>query len=691
MVKANIFRHLTKWLFLLIIPLLFTQNSKSQVLSYTTDIVGCSGTNRGKVTVMVTGGSPRYNYFIRSGGILGTPLSSKEFTTDTFAIFQNLNQGTYGIIVYDNDAVAGSPWGTFVGAFEFTIQYLGFDPITVVKGLTCYDGNDANLQANPKGGVPPYSYAWSNGDNTQVATGFGQGIHSVTITDQKSCQVISTILFFKSYYPGFIPDQITVSSTTTGTCQGSSNGTITVTGGGGTGSLHYAIVRVATSDSTYQASNNVFTNLAAGTYRVYVIDDNGCIGRQVPDAVVAEYALPSPTASNNGPVCVGELLTLSSLPNGMSTYSWSGPNSFTSNQQNPTVSSSATPAMAGLYTVTVTDGNGCSNTANTTVVVNPLPTPSASNNGPVCEGQSLQVFALPNGMTSYNWSGPNSYTSGLQNPVVSPSATTAMAGLYTVTVTDGNLCENSASTTVVVISAPTANAGPDTSVCAGSIYTLNGTASNYSSLLWTSSGTGSFNDPNIEDPIYTPSAADITAGSIVLTLTAYGNAPCSDATDNMTLTINLPPSANAGPDASICEGSTHTLNGTASNYSSLLWTSSGTGSFNDPNIEDPIYTPSAADISAGSVVLTLTAYGNAPCGNATDNMTLTIVPAAIADAGPDATICAGSSHTLSATAANYSSLLWTSVVQGHLIIPTSKTPSTHPVLPILLPVLSCLP
>ena len=631
MVKTNTLRHLTKWFFLLLISLLFIQNSKSQVLSYTTDIVGCSGSNRGKVTVMISGGSPRYNYFIRSGGILGTPLTSKEFTPDTFAIFQNLNQGTYGVIVYHNDAAAGSPWGTFVGAFEFTIQYLGFDPITVVQGLTCYDGNDAEFQANPKGGVPPYSYAWSNGDNTQVATGFGQGIHSVTITDQKSCQVVSTILFFKNYYPGYIPDQITVSSVTTGTCQGSSNGTITVTGGGGTGALHYAIVRTATSDSTYQASNNVFTNLAAGTYRVYVIDDNGCIARQVPDAVVAEYTNPiASIIPDPAEGCAGDDIPLDGNPSGGTTpytnHSWTGPDAGSLSSLTTQTTNFNNP-VAGVYSVTytVTDNNGCTGSDNINITVRALPSPtitgnndvclndietytteagmtnyawavsaggaitagggaaddyvtvqwntagaqsvsvnyddangctagiptvlnvnvnnlpvaSASSNSPVCEGDLLNLASMPNGMTSYSWSGPDGFTSNQQNPTVSSSTTLAMAGDYTVTVTDATGCWDFATTTVIVTQAPLVDAGPNDSVCFGDTLFITGaSASNNSSLLWTSSsGHNGFSDNSILNPYYVPGSTDQANGQVTLYLTAFGNGPCGFAIDSMILKL----------------------------------------------------------------------------------------------------------------------------------------------------------
>ena len=87
-------------------------------------------------------------------------------------------------------------------------------------------------------------------------------------------------------------------------------------------------------------------------------------------ASVTVNQLPVATASNNGPVYTGDPVTLTGGPDGMTLYSWTGPDSWTSDQQSPT----RNPAVAGVYSLTVTDGNGCASApATTTVVVNPPP------------------------------------------------------------------------------------------------------------------------------------------------------------------------------------------------------------------------------------------------------------------------------------------------------------------------------
>jgi hypothetical protein len=138
--------------------------------------------------------------------------------------------------------------------------------------------------------------------------------------------------------------------------------------------------------------------------------------------------LPSVIANSNSPFCAGQAINLTAT-DGFSAYAWSGPNSFSNATQNPSISN-AQAINAGTYTVTVTDGNGCQATSST--VVSLTTSPTASSNSPVCVGGALTLST--NSATSYSWSGPNSFTSSVQNPTVSASATTAMAGTYTVSV-----------------------------------------------------------------------------------------------------------------------------------------------------------------------------------------------------------------------------------------------------------------
>jgi len=160
----------------------------------------------------------------------------------------------------------------------------------------------------------------------------------------------------------------------------------------------------------------------------------------------------APVAGSNGPICVGSSLSLTASTISGATYSWTGPNGFTSTSQNPVVSSSATSAMAGTYNVTATIGGCTSSAGSTTVVINPIPSaPVAGNNGPVNVGSTLSLTASAISGATYSWTGPNGFTSTSQNPVVSSSATLAMDGTYHVTVTVNGCTSSAASTTVIVI------------------------------------------------------------------------------------------------------------------------------------------------------------------------------------------------------------------------------------------------
>jgi hypothetical protein len=212
----------------------------------------------------------------------------------------------------------------------------------------------------------------------------------------------------------------------------------------------------------------------------------------------------------------------------------------------------------------------------------------------------------------------------------------------------------------------TASAGSDATICQNAPYTLaTSAATHYQSLLWSTSGTGTFNNAAALHPVYTPGTADIDAGEVMLTLKATSKAPCTVAAiDQMLLTIHKMPQANAGADATICQTSNHPLMGvTANNYASLLWQTSGNGTFNNTQIKNPTYFPGTSDITTGSVILTLKLIGAGACSMiVTDTKTLTIRRTPTVNAGTDKTTCG--SVAMAATASNYVQLQWSTSGNG---------------------------
>ena len=188
---------------------------------------------------------------------------------------------------------------------------------------------------------------------------------------------------------------------------------------------------------------------------------------------------------------------------------------------------------------------------------------------------------------------------------------------------------------LTVVPGPTAGAGLDATVCAGSSYTVTGaTATHYISILWSTPGTGTLTGAGSLTPTYVPASGE---GSVTLTMTVTGFGGVCTATDAMTITYNTGPTANAGTDKTTCEDVAHTVSGaTAPNSTSVLWTTNGTGTLTGSTTLTPTYAPALGEL--GQVTLTLTATGAGECPVATDQMVLTILPKATAGAGPDATV-----------------------------------------------------
>jgi gliding motility-associated-like protein len=199
----------------------------------------------------------------------------------------------------------------------------------------------------------------------------------------------------------------------------------------------------------------VIPNLPAGNYTNVEVVLNNCVSNQVGPFPITDPNPPAaPVAGSNGPVCEGTTLLLSASDAGAgATYAWTGPNGFTASVQNPS-RPGATAGMSGTYTVTATL-NGCTSpAASVNVVINPTPAAAAvASNSPVCAGDQLSLTSNTTfpGPVTYQWSGPNGFTSNLLNPVI-PNATALASGTYTLilTATTGN-CVSQASTINVVV------------------------------------------------------------------------------------------------------------------------------------------------------------------------------------------------------------------------------------------------
>jgi len=154
-------------------------------------------------------------------------------------------------------------------------------------------------------------------------------------------------------------------------------------------------------------------------------------------------------------------------------------------------------------------------------------------------------------------------------------------------------------------------------------------------MIWSTSGTGYFNNPNTLHAIYTPGALDILNGSVNLTLNVTPASSCPVINDMMVLNITHQAIANAGADATINEGANFTISSATAQYSSSVnWTHDGSGTLTGAETLKPTYTPALRE--TGVITLSLNVNSASPCGNMTDKMTITIkhvnhIPVAVKD------------------------------------------------------------
>jgi gliding motility-associated-like protein len=211
-----------------------------------------------------------------------------------------------------------------------------------------------------------------------------------------------------------------------------------------------------------------------GVYNLTVTSQQSCTNTASANTNVVE--LPIPVITPNFPsLCFGSNLTMSG--SGGDSYSWVGPNNFVGNQPTVAINNVSLPA-GGIYTLIVSTGP-CVNSATQSIVIHPLPTPTAGS-ASACQTNSIQLIANGGGGTSFAWSGPLSFTSSAQNPVIY-NLSPANAGFYDLRVTDGNNCEGTTSATLAVLTYPVIQTN-GAKVCFGSQAVL--TASGAATYFW---------------------------------------------------------------------------------------------------------------------------------------------------------------------------------------------------------------
>ncbi|MCB9232265.1 MAG: right-handed parallel beta-helix repeat-containing protein [Bacteroidia bacterium] len=511
--------------------------------------------------------------------------------------------------------------------------------------VTILPGNSTTLTGSATGGSGGYTYNWNPGGSGNQFFTVSPTVtttYVLTVIDASGCIDHDTVIVNVSSNP------IALNATGSATiCSGNST-SISASATGGTGSFTYTWMPGNLTGATQTVSPATTTQ--------YIVTATDNVSFQTAQDTVVITVNPTPTANAGSPQsgCLGNSVTLNGSGTGGTgtlNYLWS-PGGAT------TASITVSPLVTTTYTLTVSDLNGCMDTDQTTVTINAVPTAAAGNDQTICAGTSATLSGSATGGTGgfvYTWNPGNL---GGQSVLVTPGSTTN----YILTVTDGNLCSDTDTMTVNVAAAPVANAGSPASICQGNSTTLNGSGSG---------GTGTLNYSWSPGGATTSSITVSPVSTTIYTLTVTDANTCS-GTDQVTVTVNPTPVANAGAPQSICSGNSATLSGAASGGSGTLTYTWTPGNLNGSSVTvNPTST----------TIYTLTVSDQNNC-TGTNDVTVTVNPAPVVNAGSNQSVCAGTAVNLSGSATGGTGTLTYLWTPGNLngasvsVTPTATTTYT---------------
>jgi hypothetical protein len=534
------------------------------------------GNNSGSINATATGATAPYQYSID-----GTIFQAS-------GVFSGLAAGVYTVTARDANGCKNTTTVTILNSNGPAVSF-------TATNADC-GSNNGTITITATGGTAPYTYS-SNGvtfQNSNFFTGLTGGTYTITVKDANGCTNAVIVTITSSPAP-----QITATPAAA-TC-GSNNGSITAFGSSGTAPLQYSI-----NGNTYQAST-VFTNLTPGTYTVYVKDANNCIATvtvTIPNSPAPTVTAVSTAAScnnTNGIITATGNSGLAPLQYSINGFTFQASNIFTG-------------LAAGVYTVTVKDASGCTNTTTVTVSNANAPAVTAVSTASACNVNNGTITATASGGTpayTYSINGFTFQASNIFN--------TLAPGNYVVYVRDAGGC-----IATYLIAVP-ATAGPQLSAVATP------TACNTNNGTITATATGG-------TPAYTYSIDGVTyqASNIFTGLsTGIYTVYVKDAngcikTFSITITNTSGLSLTGSSIASTCSGTTGTITATATGgvtplqYSINGVTYQAGNTF--PNLAPGIYTVYVRDAancivtkqvtvtaSAGPT-LTLTTLFQATCG-----------------------------------------------------------------------------
>ncbi len=350
--------------------------------------------------------------------------------------------------------------------------------------------------------------------------------------------------------------------------------------------------------------------------QTYIVTGNhggGCL--TTASVTVTVIAAPTVTATPSHTICIGSSTNL--VASGASTYVWSPGTDLSATTGSSVI---ATPTSTITYTVVGTAANGCTNTDDVTVTVNPLPTITVSPSTNICAGASTNLVA--SGGVSYTWS-PAAGLSATTGASV--TATPAITTIYTVTGLDAIGCAGEANVAVTIDPAPNVTVTPSPSICAGGNTTL--VAAGALTYTWSPAAGLSA----------TTGTSVIASPSVTTTYTVSGDDGVSSCLGIATTTVTVfPDVVDVTPSMTICAGEIRTL--TATGATTYTWSpASGLSATTGSSVQANPTTTTTYTVTGN--------YGPGCSGQA--SVTVTVNPSPNVTVAPTAiTLCSGSTVDL---------------------------------------------
>ncbi len=380
-------------------------------------------------------------------------------------------------------------------------------------------------------------------------------------------------------------------------------------------------------------------------------------------------------------VCANDTVKLSGSVENASGSTWSGGSGTfdTPNQINTNYFSSPADTIAGAITLSLTTvASSFCKTISDDITITFAPVPSA-NVGPDITACADTSFIALNGSVNHansglwftNGTGTFSLSNASLNTSYFPSTTdTSAASVKLWMESTGNgVCAATADTLNIIFTPiPTIEAGNDITTCADATsITLNGSLTVASQGIWSTNGTGSFDNVNSNTPVYTLSNDDRLLNTILFTFTTVDPGLCNNYKDDVRVTLTSPPTVDAGFPLNVCAGDTAVqLNSTVSIAGGVKWSTDGSGLFSNDTVTNPYYKPSANDTASGTIILRVVTTDNGLCNSVLDSVEISFTPEPTLVLGSDILVCADTSGIeLTGNYRNVNGIEWSTLGTGN--------------------------